>query len=93
MRKFKIENKLLQQANFYSGQEKYNTFKENNEYFNYLTKVTIKCSCGHSITLDKGQDREICTWCNKFVYKDKKTEFKYKFMIEKRRIENGNYYN
>ena len=39
----------------------------------------IKCpNCGHSITLTNRFGRVLCNWCGKWVYKDSKTEFKYK---------------
>ena len=38
-----------------------------------IKKNTIKCSCGHSMLMNKG--KVLCTWCGKYVYKDKKLEF------------------
>ena len=45
------------------------------------TRASIKCKrCGHTILPTK--ERELCTYCGYYVYKDAKTEFKYK-MLEK----------
>ena len=35
----------------------------------------VKCLCGHSVEFWHGDYRTLCTWCNRFVYKDKKREF------------------
>jgi len=42
------------------------------------TKNMVKCTCGHSLFIRNKYGREICSWCNNWVYKDKKTEFMYK---------------
>jgi uncharacterized paraquat-inducible protein A len=50
-----------------------------------ITDNTIKCSCGHSMLMNK--DKVLCTWCGKYVYKDKKLEFEDKLKASlKRRI-------
>ena len=33
----------------------------------------IKCICGHSVKVLK--DRAVCSWCGRYVYKNKKIEF------------------
>ena len=45
--------------------------------FNIRTANKIKCKCGHTQLLGK-HDRAICDWCKHWIYKDKRTEFKYK---------------
>lgn len=42
-------------------------------------KFKVYCKCGHSINIRPYVDRVICNYCKNWVYKDKKTEFKYKF--------------
>lgn len=39
---------------------------------------SVKCkTCGHAMLL-AGRDRRVCSWCGNYIYKDDKTEFKYK---------------
>ena len=52
--------------------------------FNIRTANKIKCKCGHTQLLGN-QDRVICDWCKHWIYKDKRTEFKYKL----KEINNG----
>ena len=48
--------------------------QDDTKLFKSATDYTIKCpSCGHSILTHK--KRELCRWCGKYVYKDKKLEF------------------
>ena len=39
---------------------------------------TFKCKCGHSVVIYPKQTKRLCTWCNHYVYRDKKEEFKEK---------------
>ena len=55
------------------------SYKEDRKRFTAITNNTVKCKCGCSVTFTK-QNRRICNWCGYWVYKDKKTEFKYKMM-------------
>ena len=36
-----------------------------------------KC-CGHTVEFWHGENKVLCNWCNHWVYKNKKEEFKYK---------------
>lgn len=48
--------------------------KKDIEYY----KSCVKCDkCGHSIMLGRN-DKKICEWCGKYIFKDKKTEFMYR---------------
>ena len=44
---------------------------------NELDKSRYYCKCGHSLIMPVWVDRQICSWCGKYVYKDKETEFRY----------------
>ena len=46
--------------------------------FTQITKRTVKCKCGHSITFNDKRDRLICSWCGYWCYKSPSVEFKYK---------------
>lgn len=44
----------------------------------YYTKNSIKCeTCGHTMFLGR-KDKKVCTWCGRYVFKDKKEEFMYR---------------
>lgn len=62
-------------------------YKEDTKKFNFYTRNSIKCKCGHTNFLGS-RDKIICSWCNRYVFKDKKTEFKYKIINE---IKRGKY--
>lgn len=58
-----------------------------NDYLDYkemqlklqdIQKTTYKCKCGHSVVITNKDGRAICSYCNKWVFKDKKTEFEYR---------------
>lgn len=53
---------------------------------NFITNNTIKCKCGHSVFFQR--DKTICTWCGRFVFKNKNEEFKFimnRLLIQKKR--------
>lgn len=41
-----------------------------------IDQITIKCPCGHSVEVY--HDKRICTYCGKYVFKNKEDEFKYR---------------
>ena len=50
---------------------------EYEKFYNYITKNKISCECGHKIFLYK-KDKLICSWCGRYVFKNKRIEFKYR---------------
>lgn len=50
-----------------------------------ITDNKVECVCGHMVFVPQYAKRVLCTWCNRFVYKDKKEEFKDKIQSELRR--------
>lgn len=44
----------------------------------YITSVSRKCKCGHTVSIFNRNGREICKWCGRLVFIDKKYEFLYK---------------
>jgi len=41
-------------------------------------KNSTKCSnCGHTMLIGR-KEKKICTWCGRYVFKDKKKEFEYR---------------
>lgn len=63
--------------------------KWNKEQFYKLINPEDKviCKCGHRIRFFSGRDRIICNFCGNYVYKNKKSEFKYK--LKEWRNKNG----
>ena len=53
------------------------TFKEDTRYFDERNKAKVKCECGHSIAFTSKTDKVVCSWCKKYVFKDKKEQFKH----------------
>lgn len=53
-----------------------------NEEFKKLTnaedKVKYTCKCGRRVIISSQKDKEICSWCGNYVFKNKKDEFKYR---------------
>lgn len=43
-----------------------------------LDKVKYICKCGHRVIIPSQVNKILCDWCNNFVFKDKKDEFKYR---------------
>ena len=69
------------------GMSKTLTMKEFNRMTNEYDKVKYKCKCGHNVIIPKWVDKNICSWCGNYVFKDKKTEFEYRMQekINKRK--------
>lgn len=44
----------------------------------YISMCTVKCKCGHSVTIYNRHRREICSNCGRIVFLTKKDEFNYK---------------
>lgn len=41
-------------------------------------KVKYTCSCGHRVVIPYNREKGICSWCHKYVFKNKSDEFKYR---------------
>lgn len=54
----------------YFKRERYNT--------EYVSLMTRKCKCGHSIQIFKKEGYELCSYCGKMVFLSDKHKFKYK---------------
>lgn len=61
------------------------TNKEFKIQADYYEKIKYKCSCGHVVVIPVYVDKILCDWCNNYVFRDKKDEFKYRL---KERINN-----
>lgn len=52
------------------------SYKKDKKLFEVYSQYTVKCKCGHSVTILNRTKKVICKWCGKTVYFDKKQEFK-----------------
>ena len=57
-------------------------YEKDTKRFISISKSTVKCKCGHSILFPDRKDRQICSWCGYWCYKNPKVEFKYKLRNE-----------
>lgn len=61
--------------------------KEMIKFQDEMTHLTIKCKkCNHSVQFLGKRDRIICSWCRNYIYKDDKTEYKYKVQELRRKL-------
>lgn len=44
----------------------------------YTSLVTVKCRCGHSVTIYNRYRRDVCSHCGRIVFLTKKDEYLYK---------------
>lgn len=54
------------------------TIKEFKKMTDEYEKVKYICKCGHRVVIPKWVDKQLCDWCGRYVFKDKKVEFKYR---------------
>ena len=59
-------------------ERRFKNFKEIEKQSKVFQDYMIKCKCSHTILFTGRKDRVICSNCGSYVYKDKKTEMKYK---------------
>lgn len=62
------------------------SFKEYNHMTKEYDKVKYLCKCGHRVLIPYWEDKQLCSWCNHYVYKDKKLEFKEKLKYARKNI-------
>lgn len=56
----------------------YKSFQEIVRDSHKIQDYMIKCKCSHTMLFTGNKDRLCCSHCGNWVYKDKKTEIKYK---------------
>ena len=57
---------------------RYKSFKMIKKEYDAFQDYMVKCKCSHTLLFTGQKDRIICSHCGNYVYKDKKTEMKYK---------------
>ena len=56
----------------------YKSFQEIVRDSHKIQDYMVKCKCSHTMLFTGNRDRLCCSHCGNYVYKDKKTEIKYK---------------
>ena len=56
------------------------TIKEIKKLHNIAAMNTVKCPCGHSISFIDRNNKKICSWCGRLVYKSQKEKLKEELM-------------
>lgn len=54
------------------------TIKEYKRMTDNYEKAKYICKCGHRVIIPKWVDKQLCDWCNCYVFKNKQDEFKYR---------------
>jgi len=49
--------------------------KDDTKRFKEYNKYRYKCKCGHSISIPAFAEKELCSYCGKWVFKNKRDEF------------------
>ena len=53
--------------------------KEMDRMFNTYREHSYKCNCGHTVVIPKYLDKIVCNYCGKYVFRNKRDEFVYRF--------------
>ena len=53
------------------------SYVEDTKKIDFYSKNSTKCRCGHTNFLGS-REKIVCSWCNKYVFKNKKDEFVYR---------------
>lgn len=54
------------------------TKEEFDRMTNELDKVKYECRCGHKEVITSTEDKKICSWCGRYIFRDKRDEFNYR---------------
>lgn len=68
--------------------KEYVSRKEMDRRIECLKRNTVKCDCGHSVTITNKHKRVICTWCGNYAYLDPKDKFKNELGRSIKRVNN-----
>ena len=58
--------------------EKLLTVEEFSRMSNEYDKVKYRCKCGRRVVIPARVDKQICSWCGRYVFKNNQEEFKYR---------------
>lgn len=54
------------------------TKKEFSRMADEYDKVKYMCKCGHKVVIPAWVDKQVCSWCKRYVFKSKKDEVLYR---------------
>ncbi len=60
------------------------TLVEDKKLMDVLSNFRVKCKCGNTIVFVSNREKIICKRCSRYVYRNKKLEFKDKLERERR---------
>ena len=56
------------------------------KYSAAINKIKIQCKCGRKVVVPVFVDKQLCSWCGHYVYRNKCLEFKEKLRMKMREI-------
>lgn len=56
----------------------YKPYRDLIKEYDKMSPYMVRCNCSHTMLLTNKKERIICSHCGYWVYRDKKTEMKYK---------------
>lgn len=63
------------------------TTKEYDRMQDEYDKVKYQCkNCGHKVVIPYNVDKQICSWCHRYVFKNDEDEFKYRLEEAKNNV-------
>lgn len=54
------------------------TVKEYKRMTEEYNKVKYTCKCGHRVIIPKWINKQVCSWCGYYVFKNNQEEFRYR---------------
>lgn len=56
------------------------------EYYDSVEKLSVKCKCGHNITIANEKGYRVCRWCKHLVFANEEIERRYRQDEFKKRL-------
>ena len=68
--------------------EKLLSVKEYERMTDEYDKVKYRCkNCGHRVVIPYQVNKQICSWCKNYVFKNEQDEFKNRLECERKKVE------
>ena len=63
-------------------------FKHDNKLFKTIAQNRFYCMCGHSVLITPSQEKALCSYCNRWIYRnqDKQKLYEEKVKLEEERL-------
>ena len=59
-------------------------YGDDTRYFEERAKYKIKCKCSHTVVIPPFKDKVLCSYCGRYVFRNKKDEFMFRLKSIKR---------